>query len=587
LTILTNQPEEEEKNNHESLSEPSVENTMDLDQLIEESFQELEEGQLVKGVVVMIDSQHVLVDIGAKSEGRIPIEEFQEEDGRITTQVGDEIEALLVRVEDEDNDIVLSKNKAEYAKVWDEVHRVYREDDRIEGRIVSRVKGGLSVDIGVRAFLPGSQAGLRPIKDLEELIGQVHTFKILKYNRRRNNVVVSLRTVLEEERAEIKAGTLAKLEEGAVIEGVIKNITDYGAFVDMGGIDGLLHVTDISWGRVVYLLDVFKIDQPVRVKVIKFDREKERVSLGLKQMTADPWTWAGEKYPVGTRVMAKVISLADYGAFVEVEEGIEGLVHVSEMSWTRKIKKPSQALSVGDIVEALVLSIEPENKRISLGMKQLQPDPWTVVAEKFPIGTILEGRIKNITKFGVFVGIDEGIDGMIHVSDISWTKHIDHPSQVFSKGDVVQAKVLNIDRDNERFSLGIKQLEPDPWELAAQRYPAGSRVVGTVTSVADFGLFVEVEKGIEGLVHMSEVGARQGKPLRELYSPGDVVAARVLSANAAERKISLSIRQDKDSPPQKGGEAHRSGNVGTSLREQIQHAFDQAAEKVENLKERE
>ena len=548
----------------------------DMDLLYEESFRTLHEGEVLKGYVVQIDKEHVMVDIGSKSEGRIPLYEFMDEDGNPYVQVGDEIEALLVRWDDEDGDIILSKDKAAKIKVWEEISRIYNEDGAIEGKVTARVKGGLSVDIGVQAFLPGSQVDLRPVKNLESMVGETFNFKILKYNKRRGNVVLSRRALLEVERADQKQKTMEVLEENAVVEGVVKNITEYGVFVDLGGIDGLLHITDMSWGRVGHPSELFGVGDKIDVKVLQFDRSKERVSLGLKQLAEDPWVTAERNYPSGTKVRGKVVSLADYGAFVEVEEGIEGLIHVSEMSWTRKIRNPAKVLNVGDIVECVVLNIDSVNKRISLGMKQVEPNPWDVVAEKYPVGTTIEGKIKNITDFGVFIGIDEGIDGLVHISDISWTKRYKHPSEVFKKGDSIRAVVLNIEKDQERFSLGIKQTEPDPWELVPQRYPGGSRVTGTVTNITDFGLFVELEEGIEGLVHVSEAGRHKGKTLRELYSLGDVISAKVINVSVHDRKIGLSIKRMKKDEEQayyKDYVDNRGSAATSSLGEQLQQAL--------------
>ncbi|HAA05733.1 MAG TPA: 30S ribosomal protein S1, partial [Syntrophobacteraceae bacterium] len=406
-----------------------------------------------------------------------------------------------------------------------------------------KVKGGLAVDIGIQAFLPGSQVDLRPVRNLESLLNQTFQFKILKYNKKRRNVVLSRRALLEKERDYLKAQTLADLEEGKVVEGTVKNITDYGVFVDLGGIDGLLHITDMSWGRVGHPSEMCQISQTINVKVLQFDRNNERVSLGLKQLVADPWTTAAEKYPIGTRIKGRVVSLTDYGAFVEIEGGVEGLIHISEMSWTRKIRHPSKILSVGDMVEAVVLDINVDNKRISLGMKQIEPNPWDVIAEKYPVDTIIAGKIKNITDFGVFIGIDEGIDGLVHISDISWTKRIKHPSEVFKKGQEVQAKVLNIDKGNERFSLGIKQLEPDPWQSIPDRYPIGMVIAGPITNVTDFGLFVELEEGVEGLVHVSEISKEKIKSPVGQFKVADIVTAKVINLSPKDRKIGLSMRK--------------------------------------------
>jgi small subunit ribosomal protein S1 len=551
----------------------------DLEELYEESFRSLHEGEVLLGRVVQVDKEHVMVDIGSKSEGRIPLYEFLDDAGQPTIEVGDEVEALLVRWDDEDGDIILSKDKAAKIKVWEDISRIYNEDAVIEGRVVERVKGGLAVDIGVKAFLPGSQVDLRPVKNLEGLVGQSFEFKILKYNKRRGNVVLSRRALLEVERDKLKSETVTNLAEDAVVEGAVKNITDYGVFVDLGGLDGLLHITDMSWGRVGHPSELFGVGDNIRVKVLSFDRERERVSLGIKQLSEDPWESAHQKYTIGTKIQGKVVSLADYGAFVEVEEGIEGLIHVSEMSWTRRIRNPAKVLNVGDVVECMVLNIDRDNKRISLGMKQVEPNPWDVVADKYPIGSIIEGKIKNITEFGIFIGIDEGIDGLVHISDISWTKRYKHPSEVYKKGDSVQAKVLSIDKDQERFSLGIKQLEPDPWDSVPERYPVGGRVTGTVTNITDFGLFVELEEGIEGLVHVSEAGRHKGKSLRELYSLGDVISAKVINISVPDRKIGLSIKRLKKDEEQSFFKDYmdKSDDGPTSiLGEQLQQALSRA-----------
>ena len=399
------------------------------------------------------------------------------------------------------------------------------------------------MDIGVQAFLPGSQADLRPIRNLDELVGQTFEFKILKYNRKRSNIVLSRRAILEKEREEKRSTTLESIHEGKVIDGIVKNITDYGVFIDLGGVDGLLHITDISWGRVKHPSELFAVGDNITVKILSFDLEKERVSLGMKQLTTDPWSIASEKYPVGSKVTGTVVSLTDYGAFVELEEGIEGLIHVSEMSWTRKVRHPSKVVAVSEEVEAVVLDIKPESRRISLGMKQVVPNPWDVIAEKYPVGTTIEGKIKNITDFGLFIGIDEGIDGLVHISDISWIKRIKHPSELYKKGDMVQAIVLDIEKESERFSLGIKQLQDDPWKSVAERYNVGKEITGTVTNLTDFGVFVELEEGIEGLVHVSEISKEKIKTPVGMFNIGDVITARVMNINSDERRIGLSIKR--------------------------------------------
>jgi len=514
----------------------------ELMDMYEESFKRFAEGEVVNGTIISVDKDHVLVDIGYKSEGQIKIHEFVEEDGSINATVGDVIEVMVEWWDDEEEVVVLSKEKAVKVKVWEEIKKAHDDDGIVQGTIVSRVKGGFSVDIGVQAFLPGSQADLRPIRNLDEMVGQTFDFKILKYNRKRSNIVLSRRAILENERESARSKTLSAITEGKVVEGVVKNITEYGVFVDLGGVDGLLHITDISWGRVKHPSEMFSVGDKIQVKILTLDLERERVSLGMKQLTPDPWTTATANYPVGARITGKVVSLTDYGAFVELEEGIEGLIHISEMSWTRKIRHPSKVVAVGDMVQAVVLDLKPENRRISLGMKQTIPNPWDVISENYPLGTILEGKIKNITDFGLFIGIDEGIDGLVHISDISWTKRIKHPSEVYKKGDTVQAKVLDIDKGNERFSLGIKQLSEDPWKTVAERYKVGKEITGTVTNVTDFGVFIELEEGIEGLVHVSEISKEKVKSPGEQFHVGDVITARVMNINSDERRIGLSIK---------------------------------------------
>jgi small subunit ribosomal protein S1 len=520
--------------------EGSMEELMDL---YEESFKQFAEGEVVIGRIISVDKDHVLVDIGYKSEGQIAIREFKDADGNITAAVGDSVEVMIEWWDEENEVVVLSKEKAEKVKVWEAIKVAYDADETVDGTIVNRVKGGFSVDIGVNAFLPGSQADLRPIRNMDELVGKSFSFKILKYNRKRSNIVLSRRVLLEEERETKRAATLASIQEGKVVEGVVKNITEYGVFVDLGGVDGLLHITDISWGRVKHPSEMFSVGDEITVKILNLDLERERVSLGMKQLTEDPWNTAAEKYPVDAKIKGRVVSLTDYGAFVELEEGIEGLIHVSEMSWTRKIRHPSKVVSVGDEVDAVVLDIKPDARRISLGMKQAVPNPWDVISDKYPVGTTIEGKIKNITDFGLFIGIDEGIDGLVHISDISWTKRIKHPSEAFKKGDLVQAIVLEIDKENERFSLGIKQLNQDPWETVAERYEVTREITGTVTNVTDFGVFVELEEGIEGLIHVSEISKEKIKTPVGMFEIGDMVTARVMNINSDDRRIGLSIKR--------------------------------------------
>ncbi len=518
----------------------SMDSMMDM---YEESFKRFDEGEVVTGRIISVDKDYVLVDIGYKSEGQIRIQEFQDESGDLVADVGDSVDVMVEWWDDEEERVVLSKEKAAKVKVWEDIKKAYDEDQTVDGVIVNRVKGGFSVDIGVQAFLPGSQADLRPIRNLDEMVGKTYTFKILKYNRKRSNIVLSRRAILEDERDSKRASTLSTIEDGKIIDGIVKNITEYGVFVDLGGVDGLLHITDISWGRVKHPSELFSVGDKIKVKILSLDIERERVSLGMKQLADDPWLTAAEKYPIGSRVNGKVVSLTDYGAFVELEEGIEGLIHVSEMSWTRKVRHPSKIVSVSDVVETVVLDIKPENRRISLGMKQVVPNPWDVISEKYPVGTTIEGKIKNITDFGLFIGIGEGIDGLVHISDISWTKRIKHPSELYKKGDVVQAIVLDIEKDQERFSLGIKQLQEDPWESVAERYEVGKEITGTVTNLTDFGVFIEIEEGIEGLVHVSEISKEKIKTPVGKYNIGDVITAKVMNINSQERRIGLSIKR--------------------------------------------
>ena len=517
-----------------------MENLMDM---YEESFKRFAEGEVVTGRIISVDKDYVLVDIGYKSEGQIRINEFKDEKGEIHVNMGDDVEVMVEFWDEEEERVILSKEKAAKVKVWEEIKKAYDEDGIVEGVILTRVKGGFSVDIGVQAFLPGSQADLRPIRNLDDLVGKKLKFKMLKYNRKRSNIVLSRRAILEQEREAKRASTLEAIHEDKVVDGVVKNITEYGVFVDLGGVDGLLHITDISWGRVKHPSELFSVGDKITVKILSLDMERERVSLGMKQLVEDPWLAAAEKYSLGSRITGKIVSLTDYGAFVELEEGIEGLIHVSEMSWTRKIRHPSKVVSIGDMVDAVVLDIKPENRRISLGMKQVVPNPWDLISEKYPIGTTIEGKIKNITDFGLFIGIDEGIDGLVHISDISWTKRIKHPSELYKKGDMIQAIVLDIEKQNERFSLGIKQLQTDPWKTVAERYVVGKEIAGTITNITDFGIFVELEEGIEGLVHVSEISKEKIKTPVGKFNVGDVITARVMNINSEERRIGLSVKR--------------------------------------------
>jgi small subunit ribosomal protein S1 len=518
--------------------------------MLEESFKgkgstkggELKENEIVKGTVVQVTKDYAVVDIGYKSEGQVPIQEFGLVDGKPNVKVGDAVEVLLESRENDTGMVVLSKEKADKMRIWDEISAACERDELVEGTIVGRVKGGLSVDIGVKAFLPGSQVDLRPIRNLDKLIGEKFKFKVIKFNKKRGNIVLSRRVLLEKERETLKKDTLMKLKEGAILTGIVKNLTDYGAFIDLGGIDGLLHITDMSWGRVGHPSEMLNVGDELRVIVLKFDPATERVSLGLKQIQEDPWAHAAEKFPPGTRIGGKVVSLTDYGAFIEMEPGVEGLVHISEMSWTKRVKHPSKVMAIGDQVNAVVLDVDAKAKRISLGMKQIEPNPWTLLEEQYPIGSVIRGQVRNVTDFGIFVGVQEGIDGLVHVSDISWTQRIKHPGDLYKKGDEVEAVVLNIDVENERFSLGIKQLHPDPWTELPTKYPIGSRVKGKVTKVADFGAFVEIEPGIEGLVHVSELRDERVENPRDVVKEGDELDVKVIDMDPHERKVALSVK---------------------------------------------
>jgi small subunit ribosomal protein S1 len=524
----------------ESVSETS------FAELFAEGPKAVKEGEVARGVILSIDDDWVQVDIGFKSEGLVAAWEFMNEDGTMTVAVGDTVDVLIEDAEDEEGRIVLSKEKAERLKIWDEISNAYERDEAVEGSIVSRVKGGLSVDIGVKAFLPGSQVDLRPVRNLETLLGTRASFKIIKFNKRRGNIVLSRRALLETERRKLREDTLGTLAADQIVDGVIKNLTDYGAFIDLGGIDGLLHITDMSWGRISHPSELFQVGDEIKVKVLKFDPESERVSLGLKQIQPDPWVDAGMRYPLGKRLEGRVVSLTDYGAFIELEAGIEGLVHVSEMSWTKRVKHPSKVVAVGDTVEAVVLDVDERERKISLGMKQIEENPWTVIEQQYPVGARVKGTVRNITNFGVFVGLEEGIDGLVHVSDVSWTEQIKHPSEKFNKGDEVEALVLKIDKENEKFSLGIKQLEPNPWDGIQKKYPMGTEIKGPITSVTDFGVFVRLDEGIEGLVYSSELAAERVENPAEQFEAGQEVTALVVKVDPNEQKISLSIRAVTD-----------------------------------------
>ncbi len=502
---------------------------------------EFEEGEVVRGRVVHVGSSEVLVDVGYKSEGAIPIDEFHRHGAM--PKVGDEIEVYLEAKEDSEGLIVLSKDKADKIKVWDAITQAHDKGLPVEGRVIEVVKGGLAVDVGVKAFLPGSQVDLRPVKNLTAMVGQTVRARVIKLNRRRGNVVLSRRAVLEEEREEKKKHTLEVLSEGMVLTGTVKNITDYGAFIDLGGIDGLLHVTDMSWGRVGHPSEIFQVGDQVEVVVLHFDRETGRVSLGYKQKSLDPWERVERTFAAGTKTRGRVVSLTNYGAFVELEPGVEGLVHVSEMSWTRRVRHPSKIVNVGDEVDVIVLDVNRTAKRISLGMKQVEPDPWATIEERYKPGMRVMGKVRNLTDFGAFVELEPGVDGLLHISDMSWTRSVGHPSEVLKKGQDLETQILNVDRENKRISLGLKQIQPDPWSTVAQRYPMGSRVTGKVVRLTDFGAFVELESGVDGLLHISQMSSRPiGRP-DEIVSVGDELTLLVIRVDPNERRIGLSLKE--------------------------------------------
>ncbi|MEF2229785.1 MAG: 30S ribosomal protein S1 [Pseudodesulfovibrio sp.] len=576
----------------ESVEMPEMEmNFADaLDEYLNSDFGDLDEGTIVSGEVVKVDKDYVLVDVNFKSEGQIPVSEFTEPDGTVTVKIGQKVDVFVARKNEAEGTIYLSRDKAKRMQLFDRLEELQEKDGEAVGRIVRRIKGGYTVDLGgVEAFLPGSHVDLRPVPDMDALVNQEFDFKILKINRRRSNVIVSRRVLLEEMRSEQRDKLLGTLEDGQVVVGKVKNVTEYGVFIDLGGLDGLLHITDMSWKRIKHPKEMVQLGDELELKILSFDRDAQKVSLGLKQLVPDPWENIAEKYPQGSRFTGVITNLADYGAFVELENGVEGLVHISEMSWTRKLRHPSQMVKVGEEVEVIVLGVDPDKKRISLGMKQISPNPWDVVAEKYPEGTVLEGAIKNITEFGVFIGIEEGIDGLIHVSDISWTKKIRHPSEVYKAGDSVQAKVLTVDKENEKFTLGVKQLTEDPWTQVPTKYPVGQMITGTVTNITDFGLFVEVEEGIEGLVHVSEISRKKVKSPSEMFKEGDTIEAKVIHVSADERRLGLSIKQTKEEPASSGGRKPKTfgtttsgsaagSSLGDLLREKLEEAAGEYAE---------
>jgi len=536
----------DDSDNKNGADTEAPEDSEDFEKMLEAydaKFKGLAEGAVVKGKVLKVLPNEVIVDVGYKSEGLIDIDEFTGRDGKVNVSVGDEIDVLLEKTEDREGYVVLSKEKAEKMQVWTRVEQAYEKNDVITGRVIERIKGGLAVDIGVRAFLPGSLVDVRPVRNLDQLKGQEFRMRVIKVNKRRGNIVLSRKAVIEEENAEKKKDTLKSLTEGKVIRGVVKNLTGYGAFIDLGGLDGLLHLTDMSWGRINHPSERFSIGDEVDVVVLKFDPATERVSLGCKQLTRDPWEGVGQKYPPGARVQGKVVNLTDYGAFVELEEGVEGLIHVSEMSWTKKVKHPSKVVQVSDMVETMVLDVDLQQRRLSLGLKQVEPNPWDLIADRYQVGSQISGKVRNLTDFGAFVEVEEGIDGLVHISDMSWTKKIKHPSELLKKGDTIEAIILKIDSENQRLSLGMKQLQPDIWEEFFRLHQIGTVVEGTIVRLTDFGAFVELVEGIEGLIHVSELAQERIEDPASHFKNGQEVQAKIIKMDVPEKKIGLSIRQ--------------------------------------------
>jgi len=531
------------------------------------------EDRVLKGTVVSINNNYLVVDVGQKSEGVVPLDEVKDHEGNVKFQPGAEIDVIIEKGHTEEGYVNLSHQKAQRLHAWDEIEKAYNEKSSIKGRVIDRIKGGLTVDImGARAFLPGSQVDLRPIRNLDGMKGHDLDVRIIKLNKKRGNIVVSRKQLLEEEVGAKRDETLKHLEEGAVLTGTVKNLTDYGAFVDLGGIDGLLHITDMSWGRLTHPRDLVNVGDQIQVKVLKFDRDKQRVSLGFKQLTPDPWLDAAERYPIGAHVSGRVISVTDYGAFIELEQGIEGLVHVSEMTWSKRMKHPSKIVNVNDSVEAVVLNVNPGERRISLGLKQLEQNPWESLHDKFPVGSTVEGKVRNLTDFGAFIEIEDGIDGLVHVSNLSWTKRVKHPSEVLKKGDKVKAIVLAIEPENRRLSLGVKQLQPDIWESFFETHRVGDVVHGKVLRLASFGAFVEISEGVEGLCHNSEATDEHGGPLK--LEPGQEHDFKIIKMNPDEKKVGLSIRAVGEEASRTEVESYKhpvssssSGGAGTSIGE--------------------
>lgn len=568
-TIHAVAPQTPEQSNDSTPSGAADDFAAALESFTTESEEAVDEDKIIKGTVLKLTPTHVVVDIGAKSEGMLPLSEVLDHEGKAKVQPGDEIDVMREKGETEEGYINLSHQKAQKLRAWDEIEKAYNEKRPIRAQVIERIKGGLTVDIlGARAFLPGSQTDLRPIRNLDGMKGQFLEVAIVKLNKKRGNIVVSRKQILEEEQTEKKSQTLEHLEEGAVLTGVVKNLTEYGAFVDLGGIDGLLHITDMSWGRLTHPRDLVNVGDQIQVKVLKFDKDKQRVSLGFKQLTPDPWLDATQRYPVEAHVSGRVISVTDYGAFVELEQGIEGLVHVSEMTWSKRMKHPSKIVNVGDQVECVVLNVNPQERRISLGMRQLSSNPWDELHTKFPVGTAVEGRVRNLTDFGAFIEIEDGIDGLVHVSNLSWTKRVKHPSEVLKKGDRVKAVVLAIEPDKRRLSLGVKQLQPDVWDTFFEQHHINDVVHGKVLRVANFGAFVEISDGIEGLCHNSEAQDANGQPIH--LEPGQEHDFKIIKMNPEEKKVGLSIRAVGEEASRADVEAYKqpvSSSTGSTIGE--------------------
>lgn len=534
-TKKPNQPRQADSNSLENLG---------MDELLDlYSKPTLVEGEIIKGRVIKITPSDVVVDIGYKSEGLLPVTEVTSYDGTVRVSRGDEIEVFIERLEDSSGYVALSREKAARMRVWDDIEAAYKADQPIDGRVIDRVKGGLQVDVGgVKAFLPGSLIDTKPVKNLDALRGHEMKFKIVSFDKKRSNVVLSRRAIMEVAQAAAKTATFGRLKEGEITHGIVKNITDYGVFVDLGGVDGLLHITDISWGRVTHPSEYFNVGDEIEVVVLKFDAGSERVSLGYKQKSVDPWADVSDRYPLGSRVKGRVVSLTDYGAFVELEEGVEGLIHVSEMSWTKKIRHPAKVMNIGDEVEAVVSDVNVPNRRISLSLKALEQNPWDTIAERYPVGTVIEGRVRNLTDFGAFVEVEEGIDGLIHISDMSWHRRLKHPSEVLKKGDVVKARVINVDGENQRLSLSIREFLPNEWDTFARAHNIGDEVSGTISKITDFGLFIRLADGVEGLAHVSEVQRDSRQKLDKVFGVGEPLRARIIKIDPNERKIGLTTR---------------------------------------------